>query len=41
MCKDSSAKFYQDKIERIEKRSREQFQSLPKEKKEKKPQYGC
>ena len=41
MSKISSAKYYQDNKERLQKRYRERYQSLSKEEKEKKRQYGC
>ena len=36
MSKDSSAKYYQDNKERLQKKARERYQSLSKEEKEKK-----
>ena len=35
MSKDSSAKYYQDNKERLQKKARERYQSLSKEEKEK------
>ena len=35
MCKDSSAKYYQNNKERLQKEARERYQSLSKEKKKK------
>ena len=37
MCKDSSAKYYQDNIEKLQKKAWERYQSLCKGKKEKNP----
>ena len=39
MSKDSSAKYYQDKKERLEKKAHERYKSLSKEEKEKKQVY--
>ena len=41
MSKNSSAKHYQSKKEKLQKKACERYQSLSKEKKEKKQQYGC
>ena len=41
VSKDSSAKYYQNNIERLQLKACERYQSLPKEDKEKKWQYGC
>ena len=43
MSEDSSAKYYQNIVERLqkEKKTCERCQSLSKEEKEKKRQYGC
>ena len=40
MFKDSSAEYYQNNKERLQKKARERYQSLSKEEKEKKWQYG-
>ena len=40
MFKDSSAEYYQNNRERLQKKARERYQSLSKEEKEKKWQYG-
>ena len=40
MSKDSLAKDYQDNKERLQKKACERYQSLSKEEKEKKQQYG-
>ena len=39
MSKDSSAKYYQNNIERLPKKARERYQSLSKEEKENKKNY--
>ena len=40
MSKDASAKYYQNNKERLQKKARERYQSLSKELKDKKQQYG-
>ena len=40
ISKDSLAKYYQDKKERLQKKARARYQSLSKEEREKKQQYG-
>ena len=40
MCKNSSAKYYRNNKERLQKKAREKYQSLSKEEKEKKQQNG-
>ena len=40
MFKDSSAKYYQNNKERLQKKARERYQSLSKEEKEENRQYG-
>ena len=40
MSKDISTKYYQNNKERLQKKTRERYQSLSKEEKEKKQQYG-
>ena len=41
MLKDSSTKYYQNNKEKLQKKARERYQSLSKEEKQKKQQYGC
>ena len=41
MSKNSSARYYQDNKEILQKRAREIYKSLSKEEKEIKQQYGC
>ena len=41
MSEDSSAKYYQNNKERLQKKARERYQSLSKEEKEKKQQDSC
>ena len=41
MFKDSSAKYYQNNKERLQKKACERYQSLSKEEKESNQQYGC
>ena len=40
MAEDSSAKYYQNIKERLQKKARERYRSLSKERKENKQQYG-
>ena len=41
MSKDSSAKYYQNNKDRLQKKADERYQSLSKEEKEEKQQCGC
>ena len=41
MCKNSSAKYYQENKEKLQKTAHERCQSLSKGEKEKKQQYSC
>ena len=40
MSKNSSAKYYQDNKERLQKKAHERYQSLPKEEQDKNQPYG-
>ena len=41
MSESSSAKYYQENKDRLQKKARERYENLSKEEKEKEQQYGC